>query len=356
MRRPELAFGEGYVDNAIEVSGDLPRMMASINLALTATEARQTRRRPIRPSRPVVASARENIHRHYDLGNEFFRLWLDPAMVYTCAYYEHPVMELEQAQQAKLEYICRKVRLRAGDRVIETGSGWGALAIHMARHHGALVRAYNISEEQLAYAREEAVRQGVADRVTFINGDFRSVTGECDVFVSIGMLEHIGAAEYGTLGEIIDRTIHSERGRGLLHFIGRNRPAPVNEWTRRYIFPGTYVPVISEVTSAVFEPWNISVVDVENLRLHYAATLRDWRERFERASDRVAEMFDDRFVRMWRLYLACAEAAFTSGDHELFQMTFGRAADNDVRWTRADLYAGQPGPPSPYAEADRAVM
>ena len=152
-------------------------------------------------------SARRHIHHHYDLGNDFFRLWLDEAMVYTSAYFEQAGMGLEEAQQAKLDYVCRKLELQPGDRVIEAGCGWGALAIHMAKHYRATVRAYNISSEQLVYAREEAARHGVTDRVTFIDGDFRSITGECDAFVSVGMLEHVGSAEYQALGEVIDRVI-----------------------------------------------------------------------------------------------------------------------------------------------------
>jgi len=338
MRRADLAFGEGYMDGSIRIAGDFTRAMESVNLALEA-------KRPRAPapsshsSGATLESARRHIHHHYDLGNDFFRLWLDEAMVYTCAYFERASMTLEAAQQAKLEYVCRKLDLRPGERVIEAGCGWGALAIYMAKHHGAIVRAYNISSEQLVYARQEATRQGVADRVTFIDGDCRSVTGECDAFVSVGMLEHIGLDQYGNLGEIIDRVIDARTGRGLLHFCGRNRPMPVARWTERYIFPGGYVPTLSEVTSHVLEPWNLSVMDVENLRRHYASTIRHWRQRFEDVAEHVSAMFDDRFVRMWRMYLACSEACFTTGDMQLFQVTFGRATDNTQRWTRSDLYA-----------------
>jgi cyclopropane-fatty-acyl-phospholipid synthase len=252
-------------------------------------------------------------------------------------------MSLEEAQQAKLEYVCRKLDLRSGDRVIEAGCGWGALAIYMGKHYGVTVRAYNISSEQLVYAREQAERQGVADRVTFIDGDFRSIGGECDVFVSVGMLEHVGSRQYQALGEVINRVIDPQTGRGLLHFCGRNQHMAVAAWTDRYIFPGGYVPTLSEVTASVLEPWNLSVTDVENLRRHYATTVRHWRERFEHVWPQVASMFDERFVRMWRMYLACSEACFTSGDMQLFQVTFGRATDNSQRWTRSDLYARRTG-------------
>jgi cyclopropane-fatty-acyl-phospholipid synthase len=338
--RHELGFGESYTAGRLDVSGDLTAMIESFN---RAANARWSPNEAVRRSwrRPGVAgaAARDNIHHHYDLGNAFYRLWLDEAMVYTCAYFERPECGLEEAQQAKLDYICRKIELRRGDRVIEAGCGWGALAIYMAKRYGATVEAYNISAEQLAFARDAAAREGVTDRVTFIDADVRSIRGTCDAFVSIGMLEHVGDAEYRALGRVIDRVMDKTRGRGLLHFIGRNRPKDFDPWIQRYIFPGAYAPVLSEVTNALFEPWNYSILDVENLRRHYAKTLRHWRARFELQSGRVAEMFDERFVRMWRLYLASAEASFSTGDLQLYQITFGRADDNDRRWTRADLYA-----------------
>src|SRR5262249_41376116 len=155
-----------------------------------------------------------------DLGNDFYRLWLDREMVYTCAYFPTPDATLEQAQIAKMDLVCRKLHLEAGDRVIEAGCGWGALALFMARHYGVSVRAFNISSDQIAYARIRARDEGLADRVEFIEDDYRNVRGECDAFVSVGMLEHVGLRDFPTLGGVIDRSL-TENGRGLLHFIGR---------------------------------------------------------------------------------------------------------------------------------------
>src|SRR6185503_5957304 len=163
----------------------------------------------------TLHAARENVHDHYDLGNDFYRLWLDREMVYTCAYFPSPDAALEEAQTSKMDLVCRKLQLRAGERVIEAGCGWGALALHMARNYGVRVRAFNISKEQIAWARERAAREGLADRA------------ECVAFVSVGMLEHVGLPDFPALGEVIDRTLAAD-GRGLLHFIGRNRPAPLN--------------------------------------------------------------------------------------------------------------------------------
>ncbi|MGH7266144.1 MAG: class I SAM-dependent methyltransferase, partial [Candidatus Rokuibacteriota bacterium] len=284
-------------------------------------------------------AARHNIHHHYDLGNDFYGLWLDREMVYTCAYFPSPDASLEDAQRAKMEYVCRKLRLRPHDQVVEAGSGWGALALHMARHHGVRVTAFNISREQVRFARERARAEQLADRVEFVEDDYRSIAGSFDVFVSVGMLEHVGPECYGTLGRLIGRVLRPD-GRGLLHFIGRNQPQPLNPWIAKRIFPGGYPPTLAEVTRRVLEPSNLSVLDVENLRLHYAETLRHWRTRFEAVSEQVTRMFDRPFARAWQLYLAGSEAAFRAGSLQLFQVVFAPGASARVPLTREALYAG----------------
>jgi cyclopropane-fatty-acyl-phospholipid synthase len=259
-------------------------------------------------------------------------------MVYTCAYFPHRTMSIEEAQLAKMEYICRKLRLKSGEEVVEVGCGWGALALHMAKHRGVRVKAYNISTEQLAYARERARREGLEGQVEFIDGDYRQTSGKYDVFVSVGMLEHVGRRHYRELGEVMDRCLR-RNGRGLIHSIGRNRPAPMNAWIQKRIFPGAYPPSLGEV-SELFEPWEFSVLDVENLRLHYAETLRHWLVRFEANAERVTEMFDEVFTRTWRLYLSGSIAAFTGGHLQLFQVVFSRPDNNQIAWTRDFLYRG----------------
>jgi cyclopropane-fatty-acyl-phospholipid synthase len=205
----------------------------------------------------------------------------------------------------------------------------------MARRYGVTVRAFNISAEQIAYARTQAKAEGSADRVEFVEDDYRNVHGIYDVFVSIGMLEHVGAPDYPTLGRVIERSL-TDRGRGLLHFIGRNQPAPLNPWIRKRIFPGAYTPTLHEVFEQVLEPHALSVLDVENLRLHYAKTLAHWRWRFNDARGRVATMFDETFVRAWELYLTGSQAAFTTGWMQLFQVLFARGSSNAIPWTRVN--------------------
>ena len=324
----ELNFGETYMSGAVELHGDLVPLLEAIYRGLDG---------PSRRWRRVTANdanaARHNVHHHYDLGNEFYRLWLDREMVYTCAYFPAPDATLEDAQIAKMDLVCRKLGLRPGEQVIEAGCGWGSLALFMARHYGVRVRAFNISTEQIAYARERARAEHLDDRVEFIEDDYRHVRGTCDAFVSVGMLEHVGTPDYPALARVIDRTLSPE-GRGFLHFIGRNHAAMLNAWIRKRIFPGAYAPTLREVFEQVLEPHHFSVLDVENLRLHYAKTLEHWRRRFLNSVADVRAMFDDRFVRAWDLYLAGSQASFTTGSLQLFQVVFARGKSNNLPWTR----------------------
>ena len=329
-----VAFGDAFSSGRLEVQGDLVECLEAVSRTSRKRTPSIGRRRWSVRGANTLDAARDNIHRHYDIGNDFYELWLDQQLVYTCAYFPSPAMSLEEAQVAKMDHVCRKLQLRPGEKVIEAGCGWGALALHMARQYGVSVRAFNISREQIAYARRRAEREGLADRVAFIEDDYRNITGTCDVFVSVGMLEHVGRDCYPSFGAVIHRILDPERGRGLLHFIGRNWPRPLNAWIRQRIFPGAEPPTLAEVGVDIFEPWDLSVLDVENLRLHYARTLEHWLARFEAAEDRVRQMFDDRFFRAWRLYLAGSQAGFTTGTMQLFQVTFARSHDSDIPWTR----------------------
>lgn len=339
LARPSLEFGEAYMRGDLEVVGDLVPALEALYRVSSGAARWRDRVAPWLDRSHGLHTARHNIHHHYDIGNDFYRLWLDEQLVYTCAYFPHEHASLEEAQWAKMEYVCRKLQLHRGDTVVEAGCGWGALALHMARHHGARVRAFNISHEQIAYAREQARAEGLANQIEFIEDDYRYITGRYDAFVSVGMLEHVGLECYQTLGRTIDRVL-DPNGRGFLHFIGRNHPAPLNAWIRKRIFPGGYPPTLPQVVGRILAPFDLTVVDIENLRLHYARTLHHWRTRFEAATDRVKTMFDERFARAWRLYLAGSEAAFTTGTMQLFQVLFARGTTNQVPLTRNHLYEG----------------
>jgi cyclopropane-fatty-acyl-phospholipid synthase len=348
---PFFQFCEAYASGRLDVRGDLVEVFMALDRSLRTSKGAMLLynllSRCLRmPRLHSLAASRDNVYHHYDIGNDFYRLWLDEQLAYTCAYFPTQAESLEEAQVAKFDYVCRKLRLQPGERVVEAGSGWGALALHMARNYGVKVDAYNVSHEQVAYARNRANAEGLDDRVTFHEQDWRQISGQFDAFVSVGMLEHVGKSNYRRLGEIIDRVL-AERGRGLIHSIGRNRPAPVDPWIERRIFPGSYPPSLAEMLN-VLQPREFSVLDVENLRLHYAETLRHWLARFESAVDRVTQMFDDRFVRMWRLYLAGSVAAFETGELQLFQIVFARRENNNLAWSRAHLYSqGDPSSAAP---------
>jgi cyclopropane-fatty-acyl-phospholipid synthase len=338
---PDVQFGDLYSAGKIEVEGSLLRMIEELYLG--ASDANRpisfTRRLAQwrhRRRRNTLTGSRENIHHHYDIGNDFYSLWLGATMAYTCAYFPTPTATLDEAQVAKMDHVCRKVRLNRGERVVEAGCGWGGLALHMARHYGVKVRAFNISHEQVAYARQRAQEQGLANEVEFVEDDYRNITGQYDKFVSVGMLEHVGAEHYPELGRVIDGCLKG-RGLGLIHTIGRNRVKPMHRWIDRRIFPGAHPPSLKEMME-IFEGCNFSVLDVENIRLHYAKTLEWWHALYERSAERIAKMFDERFVRMWRLYLLGSQAAFNTGELQLFQVVFAPGRDNQIPWTRNDIY------------------
>ena len=337
----QMRFPDAYSEGRLEIEGDLVQLLETVYHSGRNSPQPSALQRFVeslrRPHINSLSGSRENIHHHYDISNEFYSLWLGETMAYTCAYYPTPTATLDAAQTAKMHHVCRKVRLRPGETVVEAGCGWGMLAMHMARHYGVKVRAFNISREQVAYARERAAREGLSSQVEYVLDDYRNIAGRYDAFVSVGMLEHVGVDNYPALGQVIARSIDSRNGRGLIHSIGRNRPAPLQPWIEKRIFPGAYPPSLAEMMR-IFEPYDFSVLDVENLRLHYAQTLRHWLALFEAASGRVRDMFDEKFVRMWRMYLAGSVAGFTTGALQLFQVVFAPRDNNDVPMTREHLY------------------
>jgi len=339
---PQVRFPDSYCAGRIEVEGDLVDFLVTLYQIFEASDtgdsmAGRVIRKLQRPRRNTLAGSRKNIHRHYDLGNEFYSLWLGETMAYTCAYYPTAQATLEQAQVAKMDHVCRKLRITSADSVVEAGCGWGSLALHIASRYGAKVRAFNISKEQIAYARDRARQQGLQNRVEFIEDDYRNISGSYEVFVSVGMLEHVGLENYPQLGRLVQRSM-TAAGRGLIHSIGRNQPGSLHPWIERRIFPGAQPPSIGQMMQ-IFEPANLSVLDVENIRQHYAMTLRHWLENYEQAIESVRKVFaDEFFVRMWRWYLAGSLAAFETGTLQLFQVLFTKAKNNALPLTRDFMY------------------
>jgi cyclopropane-fatty-acyl-phospholipid synthase len=338
-----VGFGECYSQGRIEVEGSMRAFIVELSRAFRQLDRGSYYGPKLRSFLHAarvnsMPQSRQNVHHHYDLGNDFYKLWLDERMVYTCAYFERTEATLEEAQLSKLDHVCRKLRLQPGQKVVEAGCGWGALALHMAEHYGVDVIAYNNSHEQVRYAQQRAAYAGLSDQVTFVEDDYRTISERCDAFVSVGMLEHVGLANYRALGAVIDRCL-APHGVGLIHTIGRSHPAPPDKWILKRIFPGGHVPSLGEM-AAIFEPFKFSVLDIENLRPHYAKTCAAWLNNFDAVADQVTDMYDETFTRMWRLYLAGSSAAFETGTMQLYQVVFAPQDNNAVPMTRAYQYPG----------------
>ena len=271
LTNPLLHFGDDYSIGRNEIEGGLAPFMETVYRAMARTSRFRRTSEPAasrrnQPNLNSLTESRQNIHHHYDIGNAFYELWLDQDMLYTCAYFPDPAASREDAQGAKMDLVCRKLRLKAGQSVVETGCGWGALARHMAGRYGVNVRAYNISHERIDYARHRAKAEGLARQVEYIEDNYRNITGTYDAFVSVGMLEHVGPDHYRERGKVINRCLF-EDGLGLIHTIGQNSAVPMSPWFLKRIFPGSYPPTLREMME-IFEPTEFTVLDVENLRLH----------------------------------------------------------------------------------------
>jgi cyclopropane-fatty-acyl-phospholipid synthase len=273
-----------------------------------------------------IGRAQKNVAHHYDLGNDFYRLFLDEGMNYSCAYFRNDNETLEQAQQNKLRLIAAKLNLMPGMRILDIGSGWGDLALYLAVLEKVDVTGVTLSKEQQALSSEKARRLGLSERVRFYLLDYREVAERFDRIVSVGMFEHVGVHRYAEFFAKINALL-SDDGLMLLHSIGHmSPPGTASPWLRKYIFPGAYSPALSEVFTEV-ERASLWVTDVEFLRLHYAKTLNHWCRRFEASRTRVAEMYDERFCRMWEFYLISAELMFRTGSQLVFQMQLARKRD-----------------------------
>ena len=271
-------------------------------------------------------SSRRNVAHHYDLDDRLYDLFLDPARQYSCAYWDEGITSLEDAQRAKMEHIAAKLALKPGMRVLDIGCGWGGLALHLHRISGASIHGISLSKEQIGYAQAWAAREGVADKVTFSLTDYRDQVGPFDRIVSVGMFEHVGVPNYPTFFRKCHDLLAPD-GVMLLHTIGRAGPPNItDDFTRKYIFPGGYIPSLSETMTAV-EPCKLMLTDCEILRRHYALTLRAWYARCAEQEETITAIYDARFFRMWQFYLAGAATGFEHADLVNFQLQFVRNRD-----------------------------
>jgi len=353
MRRlffqPKLALGEAYMDGKLIVeNAELYDLIDLLTRNLGVQEEALNRNayrvlsllmRRLHQFNPI-GRARENVAHHYDLSGKLYDLFLDADRQYSCAYFPRPDASLEEAQHAKKRHIAAKLRLTPGQRVLDIGSGWGGLGLYIAQQHPDVeVVGVTLSREQHAVSNRRAEEMGLADRVRFELQDYRTVDGPFDRIVSVGMFEHVGMPHYQEFFDKVHDLLAPD-GVALLHTIGRiDGPGSTNPWIRKYIFPGGYCPALSEVMPPL-ERTGMWTTDVEILRLHYADTLRAWRERFKANWDRVAEIYDERFCRMWEFYLCGSETAFRNSGHVVFQIQMAKKVDT-VPVTRDYMYESE---------------
>ena len=334
---PALAIGEAYTEGTLTVEdgGDLydfldfcarnlerdmpdfalKRVLKAMRLAL----------RGLQQYNPAPR-ARRNAAHHYDLTDELYELFLDADRQYSCAYFANPDDSLELAQERKKIHIAAKLRLQPGQKVLDIGSGWGGLGLFLARRHDVEVLGVTLAERQQAVSTERARREALDGRVSFRLQDYREVPERFDRIVSVGMFEHVGVVHYDQFFAKV-RDLLNDDGVALLHTIGRSDgPGSTNPWIDKYIFPGGYSPALSDMLPAI-ERSGLWITDVEVLRLHYAETIREWRRRFEANRAKIAALYDERFCRMWEMYLAGSEVTFRYSGHVVFQIQMTKRID-----------------------------
>ena len=334
--RPRLYLPEAYVDGTLTIEDgslyDLIDLLAAnieclpeglLERLLNGTVAPLRRLHQYNP----VSRARQNVAHHYDLSDPLYELFLDRDRQYSCAYFYDSSDDLDTAQLNKKRHIAAKLLIRPGQRVLDIGAGWGGLALYLARECGADVTGLTLSAEQHKTAVLRAAAAGLSDRVRFHLRDYREEVGRYDRIVSVGMFEHVGINHYNAFFTKL-KSLLAPDGVALLHSIGRmDGPGSTHPWIRKYIFPGGYFPALSEVVPLV-ERSKLWITDVEILRLHYAETLKSWRRRFERNRDRLRSIYDERFCRMWEMYLVGSEIAFRREGCMVFQMQLAKTIDS----------------------------
>ena len=334
--RPRLFLPEAYMDGTLTIEeGNLYDLIDLLTTNLEALpdgflgrflNGSVTPLRRLRQFNPV-SRAQRNVAHHYDLSEKLYELFLDQDRQYSCAYFYDSGDDLDTAQLNKKRHIAAKLRTRPGQRVLDIGSGWGGLALYLAGECGVDVTGLTLSVEQHRVAVRRAAAAGLSDRVRFYLRDYRQEPGHYDRIVSVGMFEHVGINHYSAFFARL-KWLLAPDGIALLHSIGRmDGPGSTHPWIRKYIFPGGYFPALSEVLPVV-EKSRLWVTDIEILRLHYAETLKYWRQRFERNRDRLRTIYDERFCRMWEMYLVGSEVAFRRGGCMVFQMQLAKAVDS----------------------------
>ncbi len=343
LTNPPLRLGEAYVSGAIDVQGDLQELIRlmfvgghdtlSLGLAESMKLALLSWCRPNSPKR-----ARGNVAHHYDLGNDFFRLWLGKEMAYSNAYFRRAEDDIDSAQEQKFRHVCAKLRLRPGERLLDIGCGWGGFILHAAKYHAIRGVGITLSKEQKQEAELRIAAHGLGDRLAILLQDYRELAqpNGFDKIVSLGMFEHVGKRNIPEYFRHTARLLR-DGGLGVLETLWRRVPTPPDPWICKYIFPGIYAPTLAEITAPLGRS-GLIITDVEDLRVHYALTMEKWAEAYEPNVDKVREMYGEQFTRLWRLFLASSAASFRSGDLCVAQIQFTKGLNDEMPLTREYMY------------------
>lgn len=338
VKDPFMAFGEGYMNKKIDIEGSVQEVIESIynnSESFLNNTSEFSKLKKIFTNN--IKRSKENIQHHYDIGNDFYKLWLDETMTYSCGYFRNADDSLNAAQKNKVQHILRKLNIEAGQTLLDIGCGWGELIITAAKQYGVKALGITLSLEQYEKVKERIEMEGLNDLVKVELIDYRELKNKkFDRVVSVGMVEHVGKEHlheyFSAVSELLE-----ERGLSMLHCITGRNEDPVNSWIDKYIFPGGYIPSLRELVSEITSK-NLYLIDLESLRRHYAMTLECWARNFESAMAKIEKMKDETFIRMWTLYLNGCAAAFNCGSIDIHQFLFTKGINNELPLTREYIY------------------
>ena len=337
IKDPSIAFGEGYMTKKLDIEGSIQDVIESLYNSKDSFLGNEKYANLIKMVKNNIKNSKKNIEFHYDVGNDFYKLWLDDTMTYSCGYFKSQNDSLTDAQKNKVDHILKKLNLKEGETLLDIGCGWGELIITAAKKYKVKAMGVTLSTQQFEKVKKRIESEGLNELVEVELTDYREIKNrKFDRVVSVGMLEHVGKDNLSEYFSAVKELLN-DKGVSLLHCITNTSDSGTNSWINKYIFPGGYVPSIQELVNYMSEK-NFNVIDVENLRLHYGKTLECWASNFENAMPEIEKMKDETFIRMWRMYLNSCAASFNCGNINLHQFLFTKGVNNDLPWTREYMY------------------
>jgi len=335
---PSMALGEGYMSKKLDIEGSVQAVIESLyNNKDSFLKHSEKYEKLIKKFKSTIKTSKENIAFHYDIGNDFYKLWLDDTMTYSCGYFKNDTDTLNQAQTNKVQHILKKLNLKEGQSLLDIGCGWGELIIAAAKQYKVKAVGITLSSEQLEKANTRIKAEGLENLVEVRLADYRELKNiSFDRVVSVGMLEHVGKDNLTEYFSIVNNLL-KDKGVSLLHCITGVNEGGTNTWIDKYIFPGGDLPAIKDLIRDIAEQ-NFELIDVESLRRHYGRTLEHWTKNFENALPEIEKTKDETFIRMWRMYLNSCAASFNSGNINIHQILFAKGVNNEIPWTRDYMY------------------